>query len=405
MSVRFCSGCEKTPLRRDNVTGLCARCIKATAKGRQAKQRPDDTLEVQGDKATLTKRTTETVRTLADLIRVCQIDTTEWVVKRWVANKWEMGSADNDPQQLYQIKAFLERNAPIQAVKAEIASLLEDARAALLPLRSERMGEGTPGMGDQGVLLEIAIPDLHLGKLAWAPETRYSDYDLKIAEKLFDEALETLLERTQHFAVNQIVFPVGNDLLHSDTKQGTTTKGTQLDTDSRYYKAFSVGRRMISRAIDRLRQIAPVTVVCVAGNHDQLSTYHLSDSLSCLYQGESDVTILGDPTLRKYFAWGKVAILYTHGDKGKATDWPLLFATEQPKMFGESLFREVHVGHFHQTRVQEFHGVRVRISPALCPPDAWHSDNQFVGNRRGAEAYVYDAEEGLISIAHFNVMC
>jgi hypothetical protein len=127
----------------------------------------------------------------------------------------------------------------------------------------------------------------------------------------------------------------------------------------------------------------------------------LSDSLSCLYHATPDVEILGDPTLRKYVQYGNVALMYTHGDKGKAADWPLLFATEQPKMFGSSTFREVHTGHLHQTRLQEFHGVRVRISPALCAPDSWHSDNQLVGNLRGAEAYVYDKTEGLIAVAHF----
>lgn len=406
MTVKqFCTVCGKTPLRWDNVSGKCRRCIKAKP--------PSDTLDVKGDTATLTKVTTETVRTLADLVRVCNVDTEAWKVDRWTVAAYQQGAKDAEgnlhAQELFSVKAWLKANKVILGVKAEISSLIEDAKARL-----DRENQPQSDRADlrllrehpeshQRHLLEIAIPDLHLGKLAWKPETGYSDYDVKIAEKLFDTALDALIERTKHFSFDKIVFPVGNDLLHSDTKQGQTTKGTPLDTDSRYYKAFGIGRRMVSRAIDKLRLIAPVTVVCVAGNHDQLSTYHLSDSLSCLYHDQPDVTIMGDPNLRKYFSYGRIALLFTHGDKGKSSDWPLLFATEQPKMFGSALYREIHVGHIHQTRTTEYHGVRVRVSPALCSPDSWHADNQFVGNVRGAEALVWHPDEGLVATAHYSV--
>lgn len=365
-----------------------------------------ETLEVDGNTATLSRGVRERVRSLEDLIRVCEIDTTEWRIDRWVCNAWEMGAKNNagnvEKTPLFQVKVWLSRNHLLKSVRSEIEDLLGDARSHVGP----RVGPTTQSRHEEAHrvhLLEVAIPDLHLGKLAWAPETGYSDYDVKIAEGLFDQALEALIARTSAFAFEKVVFVAGNDLLHSDTKQGTTTKGTQLDTDSRYHKAFAIARRMTARAVDRLRQIAPVTVVMVAGNHDVLSTYHLGDSLTCLFHATPDVEILNDPILRKYVQFGKVALMFTHGDKGKATDWPLVFATEQPAMFGSSLFREVHTGHIHTTRVQEFHGVRVRVSPALCPPDSWHSDNQFVGNLRGAEAYVWHKEEGLVSVAHFTV--
>ncbi len=398
---RFCSACEKTPLRADNTTTLCIRCRRAGA----AKNRPPkDSIEASGDKAVVTKGTTEQVRSLEDLVRVCSIDLSVWQVERWVANKWEMAANVNDEIEvtpLYQVKVWLRRNAPIQAVKEEIASLLADARAALGEHRGPVVS--LPRPREAGLLLELAIPDLHLGKLAWKPETGYADYDVKIAERVFEEALETLIDRTNHFPIERIVFPIGNDLLNSDNKQGTTSKGTPLDNDSRWHKAFSIGRRMMCRAVERLRQIAPVDVIAVSGNHDAISVFALADSLTCYFHNVPDVTIANSPALRKYYSFGKLALMFTHGDRGKATDWPLLFATEQPKMFGNARFREVHTGHTHQTKTSEHHGVRVRVSPALCPPDAWHSDNQYVGNVRGAEAYVYHPEDGLVAQAFYTV--
>lgn len=399
MGKQYFCGCGKE-ITRFSKTGKCVECAaKAKVKAPAAPL----TTESTGNDSVVTKITPERVRSLDDLIRVCEVDTNEWYVDRYVVNKWEMGSTDADSQPqttpLFQVKAWLKRKTPLITVRMEIESLVKSAWDAL-PARPAPTAIIEPGP----YMLELAIPDLHLGKLAWKPETGYANYDIRTAERLFDKALDTLLARVASFQFERIVFPIGNDVLHSDTKQGTTYKGTQLDTDSRFHKAFSVARQMLTRAIDRLRSIAPIIVPMVSGNHDNLSVWHMGDSLACYYHNVPEVTIMNDPILRKYVQFGQVALMFTHGDRGKKTDWPLLFATEQPKMFGSSSWREIHVGHTHRTGLEERHGVRVRISPALCPPDAWHSDNQFVGNLRGAEAYVWHKTEGLVNVAHFTVI-
>jgi hypothetical protein len=239
--------------------------------------------------------------------------------------------------------------------------------------------------------------------LAWSEETAGANYDHKIAIRLYREALESLILRTAAFRFSRIVVPVGNDFFHSDTKAGTTTGGTPLDVDSRFQKTYVAGRRLMVDAVERLRQIAPVTLVMVPGNHDSLSTFCLGDSLECWYHRTPDVTVLNLPTPRKYIEHGKCMILFTHGDKGKKDNYPLLMATEQPEMFGRTKYRECHTGHLHQLQVRESMGVRTRISPALCASDAWHNEHHFVGNQRAAEAFVWHPEEGLVSLAVYTV--
>jgi hypothetical protein len=39
----------------------------------------------------------------------------------------------------------------------------------------------------------------------------------------------------------------------------------------------------------------------------------------------------------------------------------------------------------------------------LCSADAWHSEHGFVGNIRGAEAFVWHKSEGLVCVSHFNL--
>ena len=155
---------------------------------------------------------------------------------------------------------------------------------------------------------------------------------------------------------------------------------------------------MLTEAIRRLRGVCPVRIITVPGNHDAITAWHMGDSLECIYGGQKGITFDNDPTPRKYYQWGKIMLGFTHGNKGKHADYPLLFATERPQMFGSTSWREIHVGHLHQVQLREKNGVRVRILPALCAEDIWHSENGYVGNIRSAEAYVW-SKEALIGTA------
>ena len=109
------------------------------------------------------------------------------------------------------------------------------------------------------------------------------------------------------------------------------------------------------------------------------------------------------PTLRKYHEFGKTMIMFTHGNKGKQPDYPLLMASEQPDMWGRTRFREAHIGHWHRSEVNEYHGVRIRTLSSLAAADAWHAEHQFVGQQRQAEAFVWHRTEGLIGQATYTV--
>lgn len=359
-------------------------------------------LKVDGDSAEVSRLSPEPVRTLADLIRVCEIDTETWEIERWVANKWEQAHTDAKKQShvtpLFQVKAWLKRKKLQLAIRDEIAALVDDAKRRI-PARPVSKRTNT----SSGYMLEIAIPDLHIGKLAWGKETGEANYDSKIAEAVFLEALDALIARTSSYQFDQIVFPVGNDLLNADNAQNTTTRGTPQTSDSRYQKSFTIARQLMTRAIDRLRRLAPVHVILVPGNHDTLSTWHLGDSLACYFHQTPDVVIDNEPRHRKYHQFGSVMLMFTHGDKGKRPNYPLVMATEQPQMFGATVHREAHTGHLHQMRVEELHGVKVRISPALCPADAWHAENMYTGNARAAEAFVWSATEGMVGTAIYTV--
>jgi hypothetical protein len=364
---------------------------------------PADSLAVSdgGNAQTIAKVTRESVRTLEDLIRVCEIDTAEWRIVRWVANKWEVGAKNEAGElisrPLFQVKVWLQRNAPMVAARSEVAALIAEAKQAI-PARprkaSKRRGE---------CLLEVNIPDLHVGKLAWSQETGWENYDSRIAERVYEAAIDAVLERTAGYDVGRVLYVVGNDLLHSDTKQGTTTGGTPLDTDSRFQKSFAIARQLTTRTIERLRERGPVEVKLIPGNHDTLAVWHLGDSLECFFHRTPDVSIDNEPKMRKYVQHGLNMIMLTHGNRGKLDRYPSLMAAEQPRMWGATRYREAHTGDKHQHKAIEVNGVKVRILSSLSAADAWHSEMMFVGNARSAEALVFHPVEGWIGSGVYTV--
>jgi hypothetical protein len=363
--------------------------------------KPSQTSDISGDKWSISIPKTR-IHTLEQLVEFFEIDLSIWEVERFVANKWEVGAKDASDklvvEPLYQVKAFLKRKVEVVDAKAEIESLRKFAKE-VAPRKPSKAPKPAKTNGN---MLEVDISDHHFGKLAWAVETGHQNYDTKIAAKLFKRAFRSILDRNAGKAFDQIWFVVGNDLLNSDNAQGTTTRGTTVSTDVRYQKTFSVVRNIIIECVEELRSLTKsVKVIMVSGNHDQLSVWHLGDSLEAYFHKYTDVVIDNSPKYYKYHRFGKVMIMYTHGDKGKRKDYPLLMATEQPEMFGETKFREVHVGHNHTDKVEEYHGVKVRVLSALCPPDAWHAENAFVGNLRSAEAFEWNKDEGLIGTTVF----
>jgi len=256
------------------------------------------------------------------------------------------------------------------------------------------------------LLLEVDIFDPHFGKLCWHKESG-ADYDLKIAEREYGSALEGLITRAAGHKIERILYPVGNDFFHVDNANNQTQAGTPQDCDGRWQKAFSEGRAAVKDSIDRLRKIAPVDVVMIAGNHDPERVFYLGEVLSGWFYRTPGVTINNAPSQRKYYRYGENLIGFTHGKFEKHTNLPLIMATEAKEDWAATKFREFHIGHFHKLHtmsflpVQEFNSIRVRTLSSLTPPDAWHKSMGYEG-LRAAQGFIWDKADGCVSNISFN---
>lgn len=285
--------------------------------------------------------------------------------------------------------------------QGKLAKLIQEAKGNPLVFKGPKV---TPGKHQ---MVEISFPDLHVGKLAWGEETG-EDYDINIAIRRCREAVSELVSRLNTSTIERILLPLGNDLISVDNKSGTTTLGTPQSEDGRFGKMFRATKNLVIDTITLLTKIAPVDVLIIPGNHDEATMFTLGEVLEAWYKNDKDVTINNSPKLRKYYQYGKNMVMFTHGDKEKHNELGLIAAHEEPAMWGETKYREVHLGHFHKSKStqyttgDEFPGFKIRILPSLSGADAWHHAQGYLA-AKGAKAFVWDRDKGLITEHTYNL--
>lgn len=360
------------------------------------------TVDYNGD-ALVSYTTTKKIESLEDLIDVCNIDTKKFDVvgheikayNAWIKNK----ENQIESQQLYSVKATLKAKKADKSPDIQKDILLDEIKK-YSPYRNIGVKYAIPQEVKREHALEINIPDLHIGKLAWGKETG-EDYDIKIAVERYKTAVEELLTRVNLASVGKIILPVGNDLINVDNASNTTTAGTSVSCDSRFGKMFQTAKNLLIETIEKLSTIAPVDVVIIPGNHDSISTFTLGEVLDAWFHNSDVINVINTHTPRKYYQYGQNLIMYTHGHREKLNDLGIICATEQPKLWAATKFRRVHVGHFHHSKqvkfvdVQEFPGFTVKILNSLSANDAWHAEKGYL-SLKAAEAFLYHHDKGLV---------
>lgn len=253
------------------------------------------------------------------------------------------------------------------------------------------------------LMLELGFYDIHIGKQAWEDETGEENYDLDIAQANFQKAVESLISRVTIYGLQleRILFPVGQDFYHIDNSAETTTRGTKVDTDDRWQKIYQVGLECLVFAIEELRKLAPVDVLYVPGNHDEQLSFFATMHLDAYFKDVEAVTVDTLPTTRKYRRFGNNLIGFSHGKEGKRIE--KLMQVEAAKDWGDTLFREFHLGDLHHERAKEDGGIIFRRISALTATDAWHAEKGYKGAIRKAQAFVWSREDGLEAILNVGV--
>src|SRR3990167_3980718 len=297
---------------------------------------------------------------------------------------------------VFTVKLWLRRKT--EEIRASHA--LEDFRKDVLKYSPKNFPKYSPAKN--GLMLEVEMPDIHIGKLTWGEESGV-DGDLKIQVETARKVMSELLSYTKNFPIEKILFPLGHDFYNSDNQFDTTSHGTPQQEDTRWRKTFRTGWNLSAELIDMCASVAPVEVPIIGGNHDEERSFYLGEVLSGLYAKNKRVSIDNSAKMRKYILYGSNLIGLTHGYHEKLKELKDIMAYEVPELWARSKFREVHTGdkHHKEDYVHKTHednsGVVVRILRSLTPPDAWHYNKGYIGALRASEAFMWDKKKGLLA--------
>jgi len=267
-------------------------------------------------------------------------------------------------------KTEIDRERQQELIQASIDAMMEEV-VALPPIPE-------PALNFNSDLCSI-IPmgDPHFGLYVHGKETMGDDFNLKIAERNLCGAVDYLVSQSPA-SERCIIINLG-DFYHADNSQGTTTKGTYQDMDSRIGEVIQVGvsaiRQCIKSALERHKV---VEVICAIGNHDEVLALALSVLLANVYENDPRVITHSEPTWRHYLVHGKVLIGVTHGNRTKDPDLMAIMAHEKPKEWGDSLHRYWYRGHLHHDKKTEFTGGIVEQFRTLAPSDAYSASHGYL---------------------------
>lgn len=366
--------------------------------------------------------TDDNPRTLDELLKACEVDLNVWEVEKHTVNKWEVamrepattrggrgenaeltdsgnpiwtrGSHQPVRVPLYQIKAWLRRKVE----ESTLNKMLEQFTTKASKFAPRTFVYEKPKKGKADCCYVLNGHDAHIAKLAWGPSTGGADWDIKIARETDDAAVEDLMTKVPVERVEEVVVIVGSDMLQIDNDKSTTTAGTYVDSDSRLAKAFETAGDMLTTRIEKLASRFKVKVVVIPGNHDSTVSLFLGKYVEAWFRNHPNVEIDSSPKSRKYHAYGKNLIGFDHGSNTKLNDLPLIMMRENQETISGFKHFEVLTGDKHHEFVNDIKGIRVRIAPALCPPDKWHADKGYIGSVRQSQGLLYQRDNGLEAI-------
>ncbi|WP_339304560.1 hypothetical protein NST33_18520 [Paenibacillus sp. FSL L8-0435] len=344
----------------------------------------------------LIKMSIEDSKDVNYLLKAHGYDTDLWELTSARSNIWNSYSKKDGIMQLYSSKIS------VKPKKDELS--LESIRSTFKEMSDMyiRPSHNPVRYSKNGMMLEISIADIHLGKLAWQGDSN-DTYNWEIARERFFHIINDVLTRTQSYKFEKILFCWSNDFFHYDGLTKTTTGGTPQDTDLKFAQMYKIGTKMLIEAVDLLSQFAPVETFYVGANHDKLTSYVATEHLAAWFRNDTNVKVDTDPKIRKYIEFGKCLIQFSHGHaEGKRIGE--VMPVEAREAWGRTVYHEVHAGHFHSERtVTKDNGVIVRYLNSPTGADTWHYESGYVGALKVGQSFIWDRELGLMDAIYTTV--
>jgi len=357
------------------------------------------TTEVNGDiNAVIT--TSSEIKTIEEMAQYCGIDMNDYLPNpKVITNAW--GNKGNNEN--FQIKVFWERKYKTGTLTPNMAA--DEFKEVLSTITPPEIKECN--FGDRtGNTVFIGLSDSHLGQLSYGREVgspKVGNYDLKIGSDELLNAINYFANYYKDKHVKKFLLMIGSDLLNvNGTDSNVTVNNTPQDEDCRSKKTFGVVLKTMINVLNKLSLIAPVETVYIPGNHDNTVSYFLNESIAMYFTNAKNVkidTTLGD---RKYLKIGNTLLGVCHGKTIgkpiKLTDLPNIMADEARELWGNTIFKEFIIGHYHKLKTMEddYNGTIVRVLPSITKLSYWGYASGYK-SIRALNCYEYDDIKGMVA--------
>ena len=182
--------------------------------------------------------------------------------------------------------------------------------------------------------------DPHYGMMCYQGDSDHS-WDLEKCEQLCMWSIDQLLADAEKYGpFEEIVFPFGNDFLHHDNLEHTTTRGTPQPEGVSFLYAYERAIQLAVTMVERMAEVAPVKIIQVSGNHDQVAAFTLGHVLNAYYRNDPNVEVDVSPSPYKFWRFGTNLLGLDHGHHIKAPRLAGLMAHECRDVWAETTFRE-----------------------------------------------------------------
>lgn len=294
-------------------------------------------------------------------------------------------------QKLRGASSLYRRGEPEPLLTWVKSSADDEARAQILRDAYEAMAEELPRLApipapcitNDNLANLYTLTDSHVGMLASKSENLDADgnWDLKIAERVLAGCFEHMVNSSPTACVG-IVAQLG-DWMHSDGLAAVTpTSAHLLDQDGRFPKVVKAAIRILRRVVDfALTKHEIVIVLMAEGNHDMASSVWLRAMFQALYENEPRVQVIDSDLPYYVYQHGQTMIAWHHGHLSKNDQLPILFASQFPKIWGDTTKRYAHTGHRHHVEEKEHSGMKVIQHSTLATRDAYASRGGWMSER------------------------
>lgn len=342
----------------------------------------------------VTKLNDEQVKDSDYLLKVHGYDPNHWELTSAKQSIWN-NKVDNE---LYSSRITVKPRVGFNWSEENVRKIFDKLKSEDYTFELLEYANIMPDKEEKRTMLLIGISDLHYGLLA--KNSISEEYNMEIAKERFNKILSDVINRkNQDKSVEKVVLLIGNDFLNADNVQGTTSRHfTPQDQETNWYEMIISATEMLIEGIERLKFFFPeVEVINVKGNHDEMSTFGIMQTVAAYYKDSSSVTVNTNCRYRQYIRYGTSLIGASHNEK--TAQVTKIMAAETGKDWGETTYHCFLLGHLHHRReISDDYGVDIYGLPTVSGASAWTASEGYVGTNKMSQTFVFDKYKGLVEV-------